>query len=71
MVQNCSKSYIALYIKVYETRGNIGRLRNTFDVVLRLLWRLKKGRLQVLKAKSDIKQSTCSDASQMVTAHVC
>lgn len=42
MVQNCSKSYIALYIKVYETRGNIGRLRNTFDVVLRLLWKLKK-----------------------------
>lgn len=69
MVQNCSKSYIALYIKVYETRGNIGRLRNTFGVVLRLLWRLKKGRL--LKVQFDIKQSTCSDASQMVTAHVC
>lgn len=42
MVQNCSKSYIALYIKVYETRGYIGRLRNTFGVVLRFLWKLKK-----------------------------
>lgn len=65
MVQNCIKSYIALYIKVYETRGNIGRRRSP------LIVKAKKGRLRLLKAQFDIKQSTCSDASQMVTAHVC